>query len=109
MALVVVAGRRHLGLPPAGHPAGAEFGVQEDVDLVLEHRRLVGRQRRQQVADPPQFRRVLRVDRPEHRPRAALDEPQAVQSAADRLGALAHAGLPSTSARVSVELFSPLH
>jgi len=71
----------------ARHPARADLRVQMHADLVLIDRRLVCRQFGQQSANPPQFRGVLRVARPDHRPWATPNELDPMQFAPDRLGA----------------------
>ena len=55
MNLFIVAGCRDLGLLSAEHPAGADFGVEMHIDLVLKDRSLVSRQMPQQPLNPPDF------------------------------------------------------
>ena len=76
-----------LGLLAAPHPHAPDLGVEVDIDFVLEHHRLVVRQRPQQVPQVLHLGVVLGVASLQDRTRAAPDQLGAVQPAADGLRA----------------------
>ena len=76
-----------LACSPLYHPHRADLGVGVDVHLVLEHRRLVGGQPGQELAEGVELGLAFGVLRAEHRTRAAIDQVAAMQPAADGLAA----------------------
>jgi hypothetical protein len=75
------------GLLAAPHPHPADLGVGVDVRLVLPDDRLIGRRPGQELAQSLQLGLPSLVLRPDGRPWSAIDDPAAVQPAADCLRA----------------------
>jgi hypothetical protein len=91
--LDVVPGSFNARLFSANHPRRADLGIQVNVHLVLEDGDFLLGKPAQQAFDSAEFGVVLRIARPEHRPRTTPSETQLVQPAADGLATQAKAVL----------------